>query len=153
MGLAAATYTQPFPSFQLDTTRYIGRDLRSEAAATHWPPLGREYACLEGNCRAARSGESTDTLDGSSRHDSLGRNRDYDGFSFVSAVAAQTQATRSRCGAQEQDKVSGSLSCPWEASGDRVPVDTEVGDLYSLALAARPDRYALVCDGTDHSSK
>jgi hypothetical protein len=149
LGFVAVAHAQPFPSFLLDTTRYIGRDLRVG---------GCRYALATSRTRGMVVWQGTAEQQG--RANRLTRSMDLvdtipmdvtgtlNGFSFVPAVACSDSGyavTLWRSGAG-QGLWLALVSLGGEVV-NRVPVDTEVGDLYSLALACRSDRYALVCHG------
>jgi hypothetical protein len=151
LGIGAALPAQPFPSFLLDTTRYIGRDLRiagSYVALAASPSRGVVVWGGSGVncCRASRLTRTMDVID-TIPLDATGPWDD-----LLSAPAAA--CSDSGC-AIAWDGYGGLCLALVSQTGDginRVPVDTVV-QVHSMAAAAGTDRYVAVYDGWFSSSQ
>ena len=150
LGLVAAVHAQPFPSFLLDTTRHIGRDLRVSgcyvalaASRTGGAVVWGRRAWRGRASRLTRSMDIVDTIP-------LDVTGPWNDFSSAPAVACSDSG----------------YAVAWDGSGglwlalvseadelvNRVRLDTEV-QVHSLAVAARSDRYVVVYDGWFPSSQ
>jgi hypothetical protein len=149
MGLGAVAQAQPFPSFFLDTTRHIGRDLYVSdcyvalaasriGGVVAWGGLG-SATHRDRACRLTRSMDVIDTIP----IDIVGP---WNEFFSRPAVACSDSGH-----AVAWDGYGGLWLALVSTSGEvvnRVPLDTEDHvDAYSLAFAGRSDRYALVSHG------
>ena len=157
LGLGVVVHAQPFPSFLLDTARYIGRDLgvqpnHSAAAAS---PRGGIVAWTNFNDHvfASRLTGSMDVVD-TIPMDATGPWL----LSYTAPAVACSDSGYAVAWRGFQATVS-SYEWPWIAlisnSGEvasRVALDTEV-QVHSLGVAARSDRYVVVYDGWFPSSR
>jgi len=147
LALATSGYAQPFPSFFLDTTRHIGRDLKVSAnVALAGSRTGGAVIWGYGVGRASRLTRSMDVID-TLPLDVTGT---WGGFNEDPAVACSDSGY-----AVVWVATSGLSIALISSDGDivsRVLLDAEV-QIHSLAIAARPDRYAVVYDGWFHSSQ
>jgi hypothetical protein len=147
LGLVAVVHAQPFPSFFLDTTRYIGRD-----------PHVSSYLALAGSKtggmvvrggyvgQASRLTRSMDVVDTMS-FDVVGT---WGGFSSAPAVACSDSGYAITWVSSRGLSIA--LVSNDGVVANRVLLDEEV-QVHSLAIAARADRYAVVYDGWFHSSQ
>jgi hypothetical protein len=157
LGLAVV-HAQPFPSLLLDTARHIGRDQHISGcdvalAASRMGGaivLGGLSAGAGNHGRASRLTRSMDVMD-TIPEDIVGTNN------FLSAPAvACSDSGYAVVWQGNGPSTYGVLRITLVSSTgevvNRVPVDTEIENLYSLALAARSDRYALVLHDHRYSS-